>query len=236
MGSEMFSIEGVDYSVAPPSDEEMCEALLIRGKEYGLVRKKGLIFYTPQRGDVAICNLTHVETPMDPLEISRITMEGKDQVDRVLRFLREVFPDTFRNARIRLYGQTGIRQTRWLASVKQLTLDEIRSGVRFDDAVARTSWPVEIHENGTHIWETFSGDHVHYIPLRSMISPELDNYVAAGRCIDGDVGALSSVRVMGPCMATGDAAAKALFLAGKGSVHDIDIGRLQEMIAYNIEN
>ena len=46
--------------------------------------------------------------------------------------------------------------------------------------------------------------------------------VAAGRCIDGDVAALSSVRVMGPCIAMGAAAAHALDLAGAGSVHQID--------------
>ena len=43
----------------------------------------------------------------------------------------------------------------------------------------------------------FPGDHMHYIPMRSMLSAKLDNYVATGRCVDGDVSALSSIRVMG---------------------------------------
>ena len=61
-----------------------------------------------------------------------------------------------------------------------------------------------------------------------MIPAEGDNVVAAGRCIDADLPALSSVRVMGPCMAMGAAAAKALDLAGTGSVHQIDIAALAE--------
>ena len=54
--------------------------------------------------------------------------------------------------------------------------------------------------------------------------------VAAGRCIDGDVAALSSVRVMGPCIAMGAAAAHALDLAGSGSVHQIDSAALRARV------
>ena len=51
------------------------------------------------------------------------------------------------------------------------------------------------------------------MPLRSMTPPGAHNLVAAGRCVDGDAAALSSVRVMGPCSAMGAAAAHALDLA-----------------------
>ena len=68
-----------------------------------------------------------------------------------------------------------------------------------------------------------------------MIPAEGDNVVAAGRCIDADLPALSSVRVMGPCMAMGAAAAKALDLAGTGSVHQIDISALAKRVHDNVE-
>ena len=67
------------------------------------------------------------------------------------------------------------------------------------------------------MWEPFDADHVHYVPLGSLTPPAVDNLVAAGRCIDGDATALSSVRVMGPCIAMGAAAAHALDLAGKAA-------------------
>jgi len=56
-----------------------------------------------------------------------------------------------------------------------------------------------------------------------------------GRCIDADSAALSSVRVMGPCIAMGAAAAHALDLAGSGSVHQIDISALRKRISANLE-
>ena len=64
-----------------------------------------------------------------------------------------------------------------------------------------------------------------------MTPVEADNVVAAGRCIDADLAALSSVRVMGPCIAMGAAAAHALDLAGTGSVHQIDIAALRKRVA-----
>ena len=60
--------------------------------------------------------------------------------------------------------------------------------------------------------------------------------VAVGRCIDGDAAALSSVRVMGPCIAMGAAAAHAFDLAGSGSMHQIDLAALRSRIAANIED
>lgn len=235
-GTQMFIIEGVNYSAPTPTESELQERLALKAKDYGLKRTKGLMFYTPQRGDIAIGNMTHVETPLDPFKASAITISGKDQADAVVEFLRAEFPENFANARVRSYGQTGMRQTRWLSGVHQLTVDEVRSGKKFDDAIGRTSWPIELHNGkGGYIWEVFPEDHVHYIPFGSLISPGLDNYAAAGRCIDADVSALSSVRVMGPCAATGAAAAYALSLAGKGSVHDIDIKKLQELLKDNLE-
>jgi hypothetical protein len=67
-----------------------------------------------------------------------------------------------------------------------------------------------------------------------MISADCDNLVAAGRCIDGDAAALSSVRVMGPCIAMGAAAAHALDLAGAGSVHRLDRAALSERLKHNV--
>ena len=86
------------------------------------------------------------------------------------------------------------------------------------------------------MWESFAADHVHYVPLGSMTPPGADNVVAAGRCIDGDATALSSVRVMGPCIAMGAAAAHALDLAGGGSVHDIKIDALRGRLRANVED
>ena len=83
--------------------------------------------------------------------------------------------------------------------------------------------------------EPFDAEHVHYVPLGSMTPPGADNLLAAGRCIDGDATALSSVRVMGPCIAMGAAAGHALDLAGTGSVRNIDLARGRALLAPGLD-
>jgi hypothetical protein len=218
-----------------PTRDEIGARMKEKGDAYGLVRREGLAFIIPGRG-VAAMNMTHVETPLDPIEASIKGLEGKEQADRAVTFLRKEFPECFGNARVRAYGFPGIRQTRWIVGRQQLSVDDVRAGTKFADAVARTAWPIELHDHGTgHVWQTFDIDHVHYVPLGCMIPAEGDNVVAAGRCIDADNAALSSVRVMGPCIAMGAAAAKALDLAGTGSVHQIDIAALAKRVHDNVE-
>jgi hypothetical protein len=76
---------------------------------------------------------------------------------------------------------------------------------------------------------------MHYVPFGSLLPAAADNIVAVGRCIDGDSAALSSVRVMGPCIAMGAAAAHALDLAGRSSVRQIDMSALAKRVRDNVD-
>ncbi|WP_439381410.1 FAD-dependent oxidoreductase [Amycolatopsis lexingtonensis] len=234
-GSQQLVVEHVAEDAAPEPDE-LAERVGAKAAEYGLRRHDGLAFHFPGRG-TAVLNMTHIEAPLEPIAAARAQLEGKAQADRVVTFLRTEFPEAFGGIRVRAYGLPGRRQTRWAQGVHQLTIDEVRAGTRFPDAVARTAWPVELHDSPEgYVWETFGPGHVHYVPLRSMTPPDVHNVLVAGRCIDGDAAALSSVRVMGPCGAMGMAAAHALDLAGKDSVHDVDHGELATRLARNLES
>lgn len=235
-GTNMFTLEGVDPDMLAAFDRrELFARLADKADAHGLRRKDGFVF-APAGASETLVNMTHVATPLDALGASRAVLDGHDQVDRLVGFLRTEFPEVFGRARVRAYGQPGVRQTRTIAGAYQLTAADVRQGRRFDDAVARCSWPIEVHHqaHGVH-WEEFGDDHMHTVPLRSLIHAEADNLVAAGRCIDADPVALSSVRVMGPCIAMGAAAAHALDLAGAGSVHQIDVAALQARLKANLD-
>jgi len=243
-GSQQVIVENLNEDHKPEAGE-IDAVLSARGEEFGLLRRGGLAFFFPGRG-TAVLNVTHIDAPLDPVDASRAMFEGRDQADLAIELLREEFPKAFGEAQVRAYGYPGRRQTRWIQGAHQLSVAEVRDGTRFDDAVARTAWPVELHDRSDgYVWEMFDADHVHYVPLRSMTPPGARNLVAAGRCVDGDAAALSSVRVMGPCSAMGAAAAHALDLAGggggkenkankDGSVHDIDIAQLTGRLAANL--
>jgi hypothetical protein len=235
-GSLNFLIEGYDTeTVKDLVIKDVHDRLAGRGSQYGLVRHDGFLMHFPGK-NIMLANVTHFETPLDPLAGAQMVFEGRRQADNVVRFLRAEFPHIFRNAQVRVYGNPGLRQTRWIVSRKQLTLDEIRGGHRPPDAAARCAWWVELHNAPDLVhWEKFAPDHVYYIPLTCMVPKDADNIVAAGRCVDADVSALSAIRVMGPCIAMGAAAAHALDLAGTGVVHAIDYALLQQRLTDNLE-
>jgi len=235
-GSLNFILEGYDEALVAKIDhEQVYQRLRERGTQYGLVRHDGFLFAFPGKGQ-ALANITHFETPLDPLRQGDLVFEGRRQADAVVEFLRAEFPAMFANVGVRQYGNPGIRQTRWIVSRRQLTLSDIRRAERPADAVARCAWWVELHDTAELVhWERFPDGHVYYIPLSCMVPAEADNIVAAGRCVDADTYALSAIRVMGPCIAMGAAAAHALDLAGSGAVSAVDMRTLQQRLHANLE-
>lgn len=234
-GTIMAIFEGVDgESIANTPREKFHEAMRRRGTEYGLVRFDGFIFPMAEEGK-ALLNQTHIETPQSAVGLSVAGIEGRRQVDALLALFKDEFPESFQDARVATYGLPGIRQTRTIQGRSRITVEDVRGGVRPDDAVARCSWPIELHTrpDDTH-WEVFGDDHMHYIPFGAMTPVGFDNVVVAGRCVDAEPAALASVRVMGPCFAMGRAAATALSRIDGGSVHQIDLEALQSALSDNL--
>jgi 2-polyprenyl-6-methoxyphenol hydroxylase-like FAD-dependent oxidoreductase len=232
-GSQQLVVEHLNEDYKPDAPQLAAE-IHAKAEDYGLVRRDGLAFFFPGRS-TAVLNMTHIEAPLDPVQASVVQLDGKEQADRVVEFLRSEFPKAFGSARVRAYGFPGRRQTRWIQARHQLTLQEVREGTRFDDAIGRTAWPIELHDRiEGYVWEPFDSDHVHYVPLGSLTPPDAHNLLAAGRCLDGEPAALSSVRVMGPCAAMGAGAAHALDLSGTNSVHDVDLDALSDRVGANL--
>jgi hypothetical protein len=118
-----------------PSPEDYSARLWEKAGEYGLTRRDGFAFFFPERGTTVI-NMTHVQTPLDPIIASEKGLEGKEQADRVVRFLKNEFPESFGQARVRAYGLPGIRQT-----PSQQPLREGTAGVKASAAITRHRQP-----------------------------------------------------------------------------------------------
>jgi hypothetical protein len=235
-GSQNGIVRGVDVDALAKAGgpEAIKRRVVERATAYGLERHDAFIYVLPGT-DQALVNMTHIATPLDPIGASRMVIDGHRALDRAFRFLQAEFPAVFGSAVIDKYGQPGIRQTRWIKGLYQLTVHDVRRGVRFDDAIARCAWGIELHNSPSDVhWEGFGDDHVHYVPYRSLVHAEADNLLAAGRCIDADLLALSSVRVMGPCIAMGAAAAHAADLAGSSPLRNVDVASLRKRLARNL--
>src|SRR3954467_10384289 len=92
-GTQMCIIEGIDETKAPERPD-VAARLKEKAKDYGLTRESGFAFVFPGKG-TALVNMTHVETPLDPVEATQKSLEGKVQADRAISFLRAEYPEAF---------------------------------------------------------------------------------------------------------------------------------------------
>jgi hypothetical protein len=127
--------------------------------------------------------------------------------------------------------QIGVRETRRVVGEYQLNVDDVLGARKFDDAIARGAYPVDIHNpkgSGTVLKRLPPGE-AYDIPLRSLLPKNTERLIVAGRCISGTHEAHSSYRVMPIVMATGQAAGVTAALASANRVapRSIDVRDVQ---------
>jgi hypothetical protein len=110
-------------------------------------------------------------------------------------------------------SRLGVRESRRACGVYQLTREDVLSERRFADGVARAVWPMEFREDarGPRLVYAAGMDGTD-IPLRCLRHANMSNLWLAGRCISADHDAAASIRVMGTCLASGQAAGAAAAL------------------------
>jgi hypothetical protein len=133
--------------------------------------------------------------------------EGRRRVLALTEFLKTL-PAFGRAFVSHVAAQVGIRESRQVIGRYQLTRDDVLSGRRFADAAARGGWPIELWQDG-ELGATYEyledGQTSYDIPLRSLHARDVDNLFVAGRCMSATHDALGSARVIGTCLATGEA-------------------------------
>lgn len=238
-GTQMAVLENVNLVAGDEVGAivQRAEALLrTHAQTYGLSRWESRVFLLPQRR-LAILNATHLPTPLHPVEFWQAAWPARREAERAAQLLREHYPEVFRQAQLRRFGSPGIRQTRTIVGECSLTAEDVHHGTVFPDAIARVAWPVELHNTAaTYRWEPLPDGHFYTIPYRALLPVELANVLAIGRCIDADPVALSSARVMGPCIAMGVAAAHAadIALARDAAFGEVDVALLQKRLKPNL--
>ena len=131
---------------------------------------------------------------------------ARDYVD----VLRKGVPG-FENAYLLQTGpQIGIRESRHPPARYELTGEDLLTGRRRPDGIARAAWPIEDHSiAGRPVYRSIGGEGFADIPLDCLRAKGLDNLFYGGRTIGADAEAYASIRVMGTAFATGEAAGAA---------------------------
>ncbi len=230
-----------ENTVLKKTRQEAAEALYNAGYPYVAISANGKImgeaietgklhpctaaFITPtstQRGEVCI-NATRIAklNCIDDFSISAALPQLAEQVASTARFFEERIPGFEKASISSIAHRVGIRETGRIKGEYTLTREDVINAVEHCDSIARGAHHVDIHGAGTEQVRIPVRDGLAYdIPYRCLVPQKLKNVIAAGRCLSSDRGANGSARVMGTCIATGQAAGLAAAVLLKENKND----------------
>ena len=179
-------------------------------------------------GDLTYLNLVHLlgYDGTDPNDLTHGEMEGRRQAMLAVRALQEFQPGC-ESAKLRNFGMTlGIRDTRKIDAVYNMTELDVREQARFDESVG--IFPEFIDGYGILILPT-TGRYFQ-LPYRTLLPKGVENLICAGRITGGDRVSHAATRNMMCCAVTGQAAgtAAALSLKRNEALESLSVTALQE--------
>jgi len=155
-------------------------------------------------GELTYLNLVHLPEidGTDPDDLTRGEIEGRRQALHAIEALRRYTPGC-ENARLRNFGMTlGIRDTRKIDAVYNLTGDDVRGEARFEDSIG--IYPEFVDGYGILILPTTG--RYYQLPYRNLLPQGVRGLLVAGRSTGGDRVAHASTRNMSCCAVLGQAA------------------------------
>lgn len=232
-----FRVNGVDrekYLAAKPGINPLYKKFQQAGK-ISNPREDVLIFQSMHE-DILHFNTTRVVKldPTDPFDVTRAELEAREQAYEIHSFLKANVPG-FENSHVLSTAlQVGIRESRMVEGEYTLTVEDLKSLARFDDAIAVANYDIDIHSpdgaGTSHYY--FKNGEWYQIPYRCLIARDCTNLLVAGRCISSTHEAQASYRIMPYCAELGQAAGAAASVAIKDgtTLREADIKKVQNSL------
>lgn len=179
-------------------------------------------------GDLTYLNLVHLLgfDGTDPDDLTRGEMEGRKQAMMAVEAMRRFNPGCER-AKLRNFGMTiGIRDTRKIDALYNMTSHDVREEARFEDSIG--IFPEFIDGYGILILPT-TGRYFH-LPYRTLLPRGVRNLICAGRITGGDKDSHAATRNMMCCAVTGQGAgvAAAMSVRHGQAFEGLDIKLVQQ--------
>lgn len=175
---------------------------------------------------------------LDLKERSAAEIDGRRQMESIGSFMKKSVPG-FEHAFIARAGcEIGIRETRHIEGIYRLTAQDVAAGRKFDDAISRGGFAIDIHGGKAApgisgvggFWQDLAD--CYDIPYRCLVPSHVDGLVLAGRSISGDAEAHASFRTQGVIMGYSQAAgiAAALCIQENCQPRNIDAAKIQRRL------
>jgi hypothetical protein len=174
-----------------------------------------------------IAGINAVNTP----QLSSSLTELMNQVIKCSSFLKKRVPGFEKSTLSAVAPKIGVRETRRIMGDYILTDEDVLQGRKSEEGIAKGGHEYDLHGAGTdHVRASISEGGSYDIPYGCIVPKKLDNVLIAGRCLSSTRGAHSTARVMGTCMATGQAAGTAAAMCAPDNLKSREI-RIRELRA-----
>ena len=144
---------------------------------------------------------------LDVANMSKALQLARKNIFRLAEFCRIYFPG-FENAYIsNIADMLGIRVSRRIKGKYFYTIDDLKSGRKFEHPVVVSNYPVDVHSDKKDS-STLDMVQDYELPIESLMSADIDNLFVAGRCLSADYMAQGALRVQASCFSMGEAVSK----------------------------
>ncbi len=166
---------------------------------------------------------------LDVFKVSENQQQGRFELwDKVQQMKKK---NGYENAYLmEVAPTTGVRVTRVLDSLHNVTLEDSMEWVEYPDVIGMSGVCDPFMYKGREI--TRQERPVWQIPYRSLVPRQTQNLLVAGRCFGYDQGITWDAREISTCMVTGQAAGVAASIAvnARCAAKDVDISLLQKKL------
>ena len=162
--------------------------------------------------------------------ITEATLRARKEIHEIVEGMRKLGGPWKELSVVATAEQIGVREGRRIRGRYEVTAADVAKGLRHEQAVCRTKFPIDVHAlnsaGNKEISRDFKqgGMKPYDIPYPSLVAADVEGLLMAGRCISGDFIAHSSYRVTGNSVPMGEAAglAAAVSLKKKVMPHELD--------------
>ena len=144
------------------------------------------------------------------------------QVEQGVAFLRSDVPGFAAAVLADTAYNVGVRETRRICGEEVLTDEAVREARHSSRGIARGAHHIDVHGSGTEQTRVpVRGGGSYDIPFGCLVPRGLSNLLVAGRCFSATRAANGSSRVMGTCLATGQAAGTAAAMLAVEQIRNV---------------
>ncbi len=140
-------------------------------------------------------------------DVTKALIDARASIFRLSNFCKKYLPGFEKAFISNISDEIGIRVSNRVKGKYVYTIEDLRSGKKFENPAVISNYPVDVHSKDKNS-STLEVDGEYQLPIESLMSVDYNNLFMVGRCISADYMTQGALRVQANCFAMGEAVAK----------------------------